>query len=201
MVWPNIRRLKPGKMKPPLKAPKIFSPFFFVVLFVLANLYYCLGCDNKQGGKIGDNAPDISANDIHGKYFSLSKLKGKVVVIYFWTNSCCGTNLKQLEPLYRQYKNNGLEILAINELDSKNVVESFARNNALTFTMLTDEKSMLFKHYEAFGFPTILILDGRGVIRNKILGDMQVENLQKLVVRQFNIQKEIDANYQKNHPS
>ena len=160
------------------------GPFLLLIL-VLTALLSCAGCENPQGVRIGHTAPGISGNDIHGEYVSLSQLKGKVVVIYFWTNSCCAVSLKQLEPFYRLQKHNGLEILAINELNSEKEVQSYAKNNALTFTMLTDERSMLSEQYGAFGFPTIFILDREGTVREKILGNMQTAKLEKLTSAYF----------------
>ncbi len=173
---------------------------FLSALLPLATFLLCVGCDSKpQGVKIGDTPPGISGNDVRGENVNLGQLKGKIVVIFFWTNSCCGDSVKQLEALYRQYKQDGLEILAVNELDSGNAVESYAKNNALTFPMLADEGANLFKQYHVFGFPTIFILDRNGTVREKIMGEIQTEKLQKLVERQFTIQKEIEANYEKTH--
>ena len=151
------------------------------VVLIVVILIVLTGCETRQGVNIGDNPPGISGNDIHGEYVSLSKLKGKVVLIYFWTNSCCGGSVKQISPLYNQYQYDGLEIIAINELDSVKDVASFARSNALAFTMLTDEHSLLFKQYRAFGFPTIFILDRNGIVREKVLGDIQPAKLESLV--------------------
>jgi cytochrome c biogenesis protein CcmG, thiol:disulfide interchange protein DsbE len=147
---------------------------------LLAMVLLCSGCESQLGVKIGDTPPGISGTDIHGDYVSLSQLKGKVVVIYFWEDSCCGGSLKRLEPFYRQSKDKGLQILAINELGSKREVASYASNNALTFTMLTDEYSMLFKIYRVIGFPTIFILDRNGIVREKIMGDIQSAKLEQL---------------------
>lgn len=181
-------------MKPPFRGQNIFSPIFLVVLFVLATLYFCLGCDNKQGVMIGGTPPGISGNDIHGEFVSLNQFKGKVVVLYFWTNSCCGDRLKLLEPFYSQNKDRGLAVLAVNVGDTKEIVESYAKTNGLTFTLQTDERAMTSRQYGVFGFPTIFILDRNGIIREKILGDIQIEKLQKLVVKQLNIQK-VSGNY------
>lgn len=187
-------------MRPFFKIITMYRPFFWVVLFVPAILYFCLGCSEKQPLKIGDNAPKISGNDIHGEPVGLDRFKGKVVILYFWTNSCCGDRLKLLEPFYRQYKDKGLALLALNEGDSKEIVESYAKANGLTFLMQTDEHGTTSKQYGIFGFPTIFILDKNGIIRKKILGDIQTGQLQKLAEKQFNIQKEIEANYEKTHP-
>jgi peroxiredoxin len=188
-----------GKMRLHNKDKKIFGPIILVVLFVCATLIFSAGCEKKQAIKVGDTTPRISGNDIHGEDISQSKLKAKLVVIYFWTNSCCGESLKTLEPLYIKNRDKGLAVLAVNVGDKKEIVESYAKSNALTFSMLTDEHSKLFEQFHVFGFPTIFILDKNSIVREKILGDIPIEKLQKLVERQFNIQKEIEANYEKIH--
>lgn len=170
-----------------------------IALFiVLANLALMTGCTDTQRIKIGDTPPEISGNDIQGNDVSLSKLKGKVVILCFWTSSCCGDILKRLQPFQSESKDRGLTVLAVNVGNSKETVESYAKDYALTFTLLTDEKSKLFKQYQVVGFPTIFILDKNGIVREKIMGDIQSENLLKLVVKQFKIQKEIEIEYEKN---
>ena len=187
-------------MKPPFKFLNMFSPFYWLALFVLAALYFCSGCDNKPPVKIGDKSPGISGADTHGEIFSLDQLKGKVGVIFFWTNSCCGDRVKKLEPFYRQNRGKGLEVLAVNVGDTREIVESYAKTNGLTFTLLADEHLKISKQYGIFGFPTIFILDKNGIIREKIHGDIPIGKLQKLVVKQSNFQKEIEANYENIHP-
>jgi len=169
------------------------------LISMLVCLAFFAGCDSKQLIKIGDTPPGISGNDIHGDTVSLSKLKGKMVVLYFWKNSCCGDSVKKLEPFYRENKGRGLAVLAVNVGDAKEVVETYVKNNALTFTMLTDEDSKLFKRYQCIGYPTIFILDKNGIVREKIHGDILTEQLRKLVVKQFNIQNAAEANYEKIH--
>jgi peroxiredoxin len=151
------------------------------LLALLVNLNICTGCDNQRVVGIGDEPPEISGNDIHNEQISLKRLKGKVVVLYFWCNSCCAEKLKLLEPLYRQNKNRGLALLAINIGDGKDVVESYVKSFGLTFTMMTDEREMIAREYGVFGLPTTFILDGQGIVRQKVLGAISAEQLQKLV--------------------
>lgn len=187
-------------MKQPFKGRNIISPIFSVLLPLLFSiLIFSSGCDSSQGVKIGDTPPKISSRDIYGEDNRQAMLKAKVVIIYFWTNSCCGDSLKKLEPLYTREKDKGLALLAVDVGDAKGIVESYARSNALTFTMLADENARIFKQYQVFGFPTIFILDKNGVVREKIMGDIPIDKLEKLVVKQFNIQKEMEASYEKIH--
>jgi peroxiredoxin len=174
-------------MTPPFIRRNIFGLNFFSAVLVLTILFLASGCDTKQGVKIGDTAPGFSGTDINGEFVSLSQAKGKVVVLYFWTNSCCGGRLKLLEPYYVKNKDKGLTILAINVGDTKETVESYVRSNALTFSFQADEHRMISNQYGVFGFPTIFVLDRRGVIREKILGSIPSEKLEKLVSGCLNI--------------
>lgn len=143
-------------------------------------------CEDRRGVKIGDTAPAISGTDLRGDFIDSAKLKGKTVVVYFWTDSCCGDSLKLLEPFYRRNKDRGLELVAVNELDSAEKLASYVARNRVSFTMLSDQRSMLFKQYNVVGFPTVLILDREGVIREKVLGDMPTAKLEKLIERHIN---------------
>jgi peroxiredoxin len=152
-------------------------------MLVFASLAFFTGCEQKQVAKTGEKAPEISDTDIHGEIINLSKFKGNVVVLYFWTDSCCGDSLKYVERYYRQIKDRGLVVLAINEKNNTDIVQSYAETNRLTFTMLTDGMGMTAREYGVFGFPTIFILDREGVIRKKILGYITTAQLGKLVAQ------------------
>lgn len=154
-----------------------------LMCLLLALHSYLSGCADKTVPKIGETPPAISCNDVNGEYISLNRLKGNVVVIYFWSSSCCGDRLKQHEPWFSHNKYKGLSILAVNVGGDENSVRLFAMNNGLTFTMLTDEHGMISRQYGVIGFPTIFILDRNGVIRNKIVGDIEAAYLFKLVSR------------------
>ena len=64
---------------------------------------------------IGDAAPAFVASTLDGKKFDLSTLKGKVVLITFWATWCtaCQYELPSLEAVWRKYRAQGLEVLAI----------------------------------------------------------------------------------------
>ena len=147
----------------------------------MACLAFSSGCDKKQGVKTGDKPPGISGTDIHGEFVNLNQFKGNVTILYFWTKSCCGERIKQLEPYYSMNKHKGLAIFAINVGNTREIIEAYAKDNGLTFTLQTDERAMISREYGVFGFPTIFILDREGTIRKKILGDIDTAQLEKLV--------------------
>jgi peroxiredoxin len=154
-----------------------------VIGLLLALPLFLSGCSDKSLPKIGETPPAISCNDVNGEYTNLTRLKGNVVVIYFWSSSCCGDKLKQLEPRFSLNKYKGLSILTVNIGSDENNVRLFAMKNGLTFTMLTDEHGIISRQYGVIGVPTIFILDRNGTIRNKIVGDIEAATFFRLVSR------------------
>lgn len=182
-----------------IRRADIFIPKLLVAVLALAIISCSTGSDTRQVLKSGDTAPQFSGRDTTGELVSLSQFKGKVVVLYFWTNSCCADRLKQVEPYYRKLRQDGLAVVAIDVGDSRESVDTYARDNGLTFTMLTDERSRIFTQYGGIGFPTVFIIDKHGIIRKKVLGDIQAGQLEKLIQDQFAIQKETEAAYERMH--
>jgi peroxiredoxin len=140
------------------------------------------GCKETPVPKSGEVAPAISCNDVAGEYVSLSQMRNKVVVLYFWSSKCCSEKVKELEPFYRKNKYNGLSILAIEVGGSKESVASFVKSNGLTFVNLTDEVDSLSRSYRVIGFPTIFVIDKKGIIQKKISGEVGIEQLSSLVL-------------------
>jgi len=74
----------------------------------------------KQIQNMANSSPEIKLNpdlkDINGNRIALSSLKGKVVLLTFWSvesKECIAENL-QLIDVYKAYKNKGFEIYQIN---------------------------------------------------------------------------------------
>jgi peroxiredoxin len=171
-----------------------------LVVLSLGTTLGVAGCDAKKGVKAGDTAPDFSTSGTHGETISLSQYKGKIVVLYFWTNSCCGDRLKLVEPVYTRNREKGLEVLAIDVGDSREAIAAYGRDNGLTFPLLIDEQTKIFREYRLVGFPSIFLIDSHGIVRQVVLGDIQPADLERLIQRQFAIQKETEAAYEKLHP-
>ena len=170
-------------MQPIMNGPNSLRLKFCGAILLMAALVFSSGCDERQGVQVGGAPPGISGNDIRGEYVTLSQFKGNVVVLYFWSNSCCADGLKELEPYFSQNRQKGLTVLAVNEGDTKETVESCVKKNGLTFSLQTDEHAMTAYQYGIIGFPTIFILDRSGIIREKVLGHIPIAKLEKLVSR------------------
>ena len=65
---------------------------------------------------LGKPAPPINGTDVDGKPVSLRGVKGKVVLVDFWSTWCppCVAAVPQLNTLADRYRDRGLEILGVN---------------------------------------------------------------------------------------
>src|SRR6202007_1273589 len=64
----------------------------------------------------GTAFPDFTENDVNGNPLSISKYKGKVVLVDFWATWCppCIAELPEIQKLYTTYHSQGLEIVGVN---------------------------------------------------------------------------------------
>ena len=96
-------------------------------------------------------APDFTLRDIHKKKVSLSDYQGKVVLINFWATWCqpCQAEMPHLEELYKKYKDDGFEVLAISidEARDASKVKPLIRKGDFTFTVLLDKKTQVIPMY------------------------------------------------------
>ncbi|HHE04557.1 MAG TPA: TlpA family protein disulfide reductase, partial [candidate division WOR-3 bacterium] len=70
----------------------------------------------RKGNKLNIPAPDFTLRTLSGKEMKLSSFRGKVVELNFWATWCgpCRYEMPSMEKLYKEFKDDGLEILAIN---------------------------------------------------------------------------------------
>jgi peroxiredoxin len=122
---------------------------------------------------MGSPGPDFSLPDLQGNQVSLSSLKGKVVLLTFWSIWCgpCRQEMPMLESLYQKYRNEGLEVVGVNiDRDSISSIQDFLKKNRLSFPTLSDSDRNVMKVYRAHFLPTTFVLDRKGTIIEKIVG-------------------------------
>lgn len=117
-------------------------------------------------------APDFSLKTLDGEEITLSKLKGKTVLLDFWATWCgpCRESLPHLIQLYKTYHDKGLEIIGMN-LDKGDVekVRHFVKSMDIPYPIIItpDEVS---RNFGVTGLPTTIFIDKEGHIREKIVG-------------------------------
>ncbi len=136
---------------------------------IALGLTFLAGCaTDGAGAKIADGkaagkaAPDFELPSRSGGTVKLSQHRGKVVVVDFWAEWCapCKKELPALDVLARKYKDQGLEIVAVNIDKDKANAERFLQQNAITsVTIAFDPEGTVVGKWEPTTMPTSYILD------------------------------------------
>lgn len=119
-------------------------------------------------------APDFMLEMLDGGTITLSELRGKIVVINFWTTWCppCRAETPALETSYETYKESDVVILGLNltDQDSLKDVEAFVQEFGLTYPILLDRDGSVGLIYQLNGLPTTLFINREGIIRTVVVG-------------------------------
>ena len=122
---------------------------------------------------IGQPAPDFTLSDLNGRNYTLSQLRGKVVIVNFWATWCppCRAEMPSMERLHRQLAGEGLVLLAVNiEKDGRRSVAQFLSAAPHSFPVLLDEQEVVQKRYGVYQFPESFIIRKDDVIDDKVIG-------------------------------
>ncbi len=122
---------------------------------------------------VGSPAPPFQLRDLSGKPVSLASYRGKVVLINFWATWCgpCRVEMPAMELLYRQFKGQDFEILAVStDAQGTVVTRPFKEALGLTFPILHDSDFRVGIAYGVRTLPMSFIVDRRGVITHRIPG-------------------------------
>jgi peroxiredoxin Q/BCP len=122
--------------------------------------------------KIGDVAPDFTLPDQDGKPLTLSSLRGKVVVLYFYPKdftSGCTKEACHFRDAYEDFTEAGAVVIGVSG-DSQESHRKFRDTNLLPFSLLSDQKGEAKKLYGVSGhlLPARItfVIDKAGVVRN-----------------------------------
>jgi len=110
-------------------------------------------------------APDFTLPTLSGAPIRLSDLRGKVVLLNFWVTWCgsCRAEMPTLDALYQQYKDRGLEVLAVNlDATTTSKVQAFVGELGVTFRIGLDPSSSIARTYRVAGLPTTYLIDRAG---------------------------------------
>lgn len=117
-------------------------------------------------------APDFTLNDISGAPLSLKRLRGKVVFVNFWATWCvpCREEMPAMERLHRKFKDQGLEIVAIDSRETQKDAAAFFHELGLTFKSLVDPDGSVSDAYGAWSLPLSYLIDRKGEFIGKAIG-------------------------------
>ena len=106
---------------------------------------------------------DFTLKELNGESWTLSALRGKVVVLNFWATWCppCRKEMPDLEALYEQFKDQGLVVLAISD-EEAGKVKPFIAERKITYPVLLDPGRTVNELFQVDGIPKTFVYDRSG---------------------------------------
>ena len=128
----------------------------------------------------GTSAPDFVGIDrwLNSPPLSMEELRGKVVLIDFWTYSCinCERTLPYVRNWHEKYSDRGLVVVGVHspefefEKDLDNVKEAIVRLG-VSWPVATDNQFRTWRSYENRWWPHKFLIDQDGQIRYHHIGE------------------------------
>jgi thiol-disulfide isomerase/thioredoxin len=119
---------------------------------------------------VGKPSVDWSTTDLEGNPHALKDYRGKVVVLDFWYRGCgwCILGMPQIKDVAAQFQGKPVAVLGMNDDEKEDDATLVVQKLGLTYPNL--KAKGLPDKYEIEGFPTLLILDQQGIVREVHVG-------------------------------
>ena len=134
-------------------------------------------------------APELASGEwINSQPLKLKDLRGRVVLIEFWTFGCinCRNTLPFVESWHDRYREKGLTVIGVHspEFDEEKNVETLRGQVAslgIRYPVVSDNDYQTWNAYKVEAWPTIFLLDKQGRIRWKRVGEGNYDEAERLI--------------------
>jgi len=178
-----VRYVGPDNCKHNIERYRIFLSVF-VFCFVLTAVFAISGCSQNNPPAVGKVLPKFTLSDLKGDKITVpDDFTGKVIVVRFWVDWCksCAIEMPMIDDTYNKYKDRGLVVIAVNVGQPKDVVEAFLTKLKISYPVVLDTNSAITKKYGVKAVPFTLIIDRKGIVRKRILGEAGSETIGKMI--------------------
>jgi peroxiredoxin len=121
----------------------------------------------KVGTGVGEIAPDFKLTRGDGSQVSPQGLRGQPAVLVFWTAWCpsCKEEAPHINELAAKYEPQGVRVVGINIQDSPARLAGGVKDFGIKYAVASDADASVARRYNVIGTPTIVFLDGQGVVQ------------------------------------
>lgn len=143
--------------------------------------------ETGKKGQAGVKITDFTQNDVNGKPFTLSSLRGKYVLVDFWASWCgpCRAENPNVVKAYNEFKNKNFEIVSVSLDSGKPEWVAAIKKDGMPWIHVCDMKGWKNEVALMYGInavPQNLLINPQGVIIAKNLrGDDLTAKLSALI--------------------
>ena len=168
-------------------------PLIPVLLMVAIGLVVaCSGVSalSEPGGNVGNKAPEFEgiSNWINSEPLTMEELRGKVVLIDFWTYTCvnCVRTMPYLKEWHDKYAKEGLVIIGVHapEFEFEKLtenVENSVREFDLTYPIAQDNEMGTWRAYSNRAWPAKYLVGENGFVRYKHFGEGSYQETERQI--------------------
>lgn len=146
------------------------------------------GESSPAGAKVAPRLSGLSGWLNTPSPLSLDELRGKTVLLDFWTYSCvnCIRTIPHLKSWHEKYADHGLVIIGVHspefefEKISGNIQEAITRYE-LPYAVAMDNDFETWDDYNVLYWPTKFLVDANGNIRYTLVGEGRYEETEKVI--------------------
>jgi len=167
-------------------------------VLIVAALSYATGLTKLIRSSFGSSteykssesaAPELATGDwINSAPLKLNELRGRVVLIEFWTFGCinCRNTLPFVNSWHDRYQDKGLIVIGVHspEFDEERKIENLRREVAslgIRYAVVTDNDYETWIAYHVEAWPTSFLLDKQGRIRWMHVGEGGYDEAERLI--------------------
>ncbi|MFZ3577068.1 thiol-disulfide oxidoreductase ResA [Virgibacillus sp. DJP39] len=180
----NVDQVKANKGKK--KRNRLIFRTIVLVILLTAVVYALVSTVNKDVTKVdvGSKAPDFTLEQVNKnnelKTVKLSDLKGKGVMLNFWATYCkpCEAEMPYMEKLYPEYKEKGVEIVAVSLDATELVIDRFVDQYDLTFPIPHDKNGQVMDAYGVGPIPSTFFINPEGEVVEIVVGALTLDRLE-----------------------
>ena len=139
----------------------------------------------------GQPAPRFHAKTLAGETFTNDSVKGKVVLLQFWTTWCpyCRKEQELVDSIDQEFAPKGVVVLAIDVAESKKKVKQYLQQSPRSCRIVLTEDTNLAAMYQANSYPIYVVIDRDGNIAAEQRGAGGERSLRRML-RQAGVEPE-----------
>lgn len=138
---------------------------------------------------LGQPAPSFQTQTVDGRQLSSEALKGRVVVVDFWTTTCkaCLAGMPTIKKVADRFANNGVVLLEINTGQSEREIKSFMEDSGIKMNFLMDETGKIADGFVADAIPQTVVIGKDGLVESVHLGFAGDEALEERLTDELRV--------------